>query len=452
MAKLVLVNAGKNYEFGFHEPLHLLCLAAYAEKFGHKVWIADQLAGENVFKKIERINPDYVGITGTTAVISDSYEIADYCRAKGYKTILGGVHVSVMPNEALKHCDYVVAGEGETALVNILEGKAKSGVVTGNCIKDLDSMPRINRDLINMRYYQKAKDRNPGSHLHFVPPNTRVNSILATRGCPYRCIFCHNSWRGLPIRMNSAKHIIEEMKELENKYGTRAIFFMDDDFLFSKKRTEEFCELYKKEGLKSIWGCQARVTSPGLEKEMLKKLKEINCRQITFGFESGNQRILSILKNNTTTIEENQKAVDLVREVGILVTGSFMIGNPSETEEEIEDTKNFIIKNNLTAGVGITTPYPGTKLWEMCKEKGIIPKNINWKEFNFHNLTFALNDIPGKKMEKLNQDFINLALRKNPGLTPKNLIKVSLKHPFKAITRLIKNPRSAITILKRIVK
>jgi len=452
MAKVILVNAGKNYEFGFHEPLHLLGLAAYAEKFRHRAWIADQLAGENVFKKIERINPDYVGITGTTAVIADSYEIADYCRTKGYKTILGGVHVSVMPNEALKHGDYVVVGEGETALLKILEGKAKTGIVTGDYIKDLSSMPKIDRDLINMKYYQKAKDRNPGSHLHFVPSNTKVNSIFATRGCPYKCIFCHNSWRGLPMRINPAKKIIQEMKELENKYGTQAIFFMDDDFLFSKKRTEEFYELYKKEGLKSIWGCQARVTSLCLEKEMLKKLKEINCRQITFGFESGNQRILSILKNNTTTIEENQKAIDIVRKANILVTGSFMIGNPTETEKEIADTKNFIIKNNLTAGVGITTPYPGTKLWEMCNEKGVIPKDIDWKKFNFHNLTFALNDISRERMKTIHQEFINLALRKNPGLNPKNLIKVSLKHPFKAIKRIVENPKSISILFGRLTR
>lgn len=89
MAKLVLVNAGKNYEYGTHEPLHLLVLAAFAKKFGHDVIIADQIAGEDIFKKIKKFNPDFVGVTGTTAVIADSYDVADWCRKNGFKTILG---------------------------------------------------------------------------------------------------------------------------------------------------------------------------------------------------------------------------------------------------------------------------------------------------------------------------------------------------------------------------
>ncbi len=451
MAKLVLVNAGTNYEFGFHEPIHLLGLAAYAKKHGHSVAIADQLIGEDIFKKIERLKPDFVGITGTTAVIADSYNVADWCKKKGYVTILGGVHVSVMPGEGLKHGDYVVVGEGEKALIDILEGKVKKGIVKGDYVKNLDELPEIDRRLINFRYYQKTKDRTPGSHLHFVPSNTKVNAVFSVRGCPYRCIFCHNSWRGLPMRANSVKRLIKEIKNLERNYETEAVFFMDDDFLFSKTRVEEFYELYKKEKLKIIWGCQARVTSPGLNEGTLKKLKEINCKQITFGFESGNQRILSMLKNDTTTVEQNKKAIDLVRKVGILVTGSFMFGSPTETEKEINDTKEFIIKNKLIGGVGITTPYPGTKLWKMCEEKGVIPKDIDWRKFNFHNLTFTLNNIKKERIEEIHKDFLNIALRMNPGMTPKNVIMAALKHPKKAIFRVIDNPKSILTLLKRVL-
>ncbi len=245
MVKLVLVNAGKNYEYGVHEPLNLLVLAAYAKKFGHEVAIADQITGEDVFEKIKKLNPDFVGITATTAVINDAYEIADWCRENGFKTIMGGVHVTVLPEEGLEHADFVVKGEGEEALIKILSKKAKKGIVTGDYIKNLDELPKINRDLINVRYYQKGKDRNPGTHLHFVPPNTKLNSVLFTRGCPFNCIFCHNSWRGLPMRMNSAKRMIEEFKELEEKYRTQAVFFMDDDLLCNKIRIREFCKLYK---------------------------------------------------------------------------------------------------------------------------------------------------------------------------------------------------------------
>jgi radical SAM superfamily enzyme YgiQ (UPF0313 family) len=451
MAKLVLVNAGTNYEYGVHEPLHLLVLAAYAKKFGHGVIIADQIAGEDVFKKIKEFNPDFVGITGTTAVIADSYEIADQCRKKGFKTILGGVHVSVLPEEGLEHADFVVKGEGEDAMIKILSGNAEPGIVTGEYIKNLDELPKLDRSLIDMKYYQKGKDRTPGTHLHFVPSNTKLSSILSTRGCPFNCIFCHNSWRGLPVRMNSAKWIIEEIKELQNRYGTKAIFFMDDDFLFNKQRIRDFCRLYKEEGLKIIWGCQTRVTS--VDEEILKLLKEANCKQITFGIESGNQRVLGMLKNNLTTVEQNKRAIKLVKDAGILSTGSFMIGNPGETEEEIEQTRKFIIENELDGfGVSITTPFPGTKLWEMCKAKGVIPNRINWREFNLNKLTFALNDIPPERMEKIHKSFLNLVLEKNPGMAPKNVFKAALRHPSKAVKRLIENPKSIPILIKRIFK
>ncbi len=451
MAKLILVNAGKKYEYGVHEPLHLLGLAAYAQKFGHKVAIADQIARENVFKKIKRMNPDFVGITATTAVINDAYEIADWCKKNGYKTILGGVHVSVMPEEALEHGDFIVLGEGEDAIIKILEGKAKERTVRGDCIKDIDSLPKINRNMVNIRYYQKSKDRNPGSHLHFVPPNTKLNSILATRGCPFNCIFCHNSWRGLPTRMNSAKHIVDEMKELEEKYGTKAVFFMDDNFLFSKKRVLEFCKLYREADLKIIWGCQAMVIS--ITKEILDEIKSINCKQIMFGFESGNQRILSLVKNSSTTVEQNKRAIELVKESGIMACGNFMIGNPTETEAEIEDTKRFILENKLDGfGVTISTPLPGTKLWKMCEEKGLIPKKIDWSKFNLSNPTFNLSNVPYERLLEIWQEFLNLTLEKNPQTSPRNLFRVSLKHPLKAAKRLIKNPKSGIIVFKRIFK
>ncbi len=452
MVKLVLVNAGTSYEYGVHEPLNLLVLAAYAKKFGHEVAIADEIAGENIFKKIKRLKPDFVGITATTAVISEAYKIADWCKKQGFKTILGGVHVTVLPEEGLKHADYVVKNEGEDALIKILEGKVEKGIVTGKPIMNIDELPKINRDLVDMKYYQKGKDRNPGTHLHFVPPNTKLNSVLFTRGCPYNCIFCHNSWRGLPVRMNSAKKMIEELKELESKYGTQAVFFMDDDLLCSKSRIAEFCKLYKEEGLKIIWGCQARVTSKGLE--LLNELKEANCKQITFGLESGNQRILGLLKNDMTTVEQNKEAIKKVKEAGILACGSFMIGNPSETEEEIQDTKKFILENDLDGfGVSITTPFPGTKLWQMCQEKGIIPKEIeDWNNFNLNKLTFALTDIPPARMEEIHKDFLNLVLERNPGMAPKNVLKVALKHPGKAIKRLLKDPQAVRILLKRILR
>jgi anaerobic magnesium-protoporphyrin IX monomethyl ester cyclase len=453
MAKLVLVNPGKDQSYGVHEPLHLLTLAAYAKKFGHDVIIADQIAGDDVFKKISEFNPNFVGITGTTAVIADAYEIADWCKSKGYKTIMGGVHVTVMPEEALEHSDYVVCGEGEDALVKILSGEAKEGIVTGEIIKDLDIIPLIDRNLVNIRYYQR-NDRTPGTQaLQFASPNTRINAVLFSRGCPYRCIYCHNSWRGLPLRSNSPAYMINELKELENKYNTKAVYIIDDDFLFSRSRVLEFCKRYREAELKMAWCCQARVTS--VDEEILKAIKEVNCKQISYGFESGSQRILGLLKNNMTTVEKNKIAVKLTKEVGISVTGTFMIGNPTETEEDIEMTKKFILENELDGfGVSILTPYPGTKLWEMCEEKGVIPKGakIDWGKFNYYNLTFSLCDVPRGKIEKYRKELMNLALIKNKNLSSKYILKYVINNPVQTIKKLFLNPQIISTLIKQFLK
>ena len=253
------------------------------------------------------------------------------------------------------------------------------------------------------------------------------------------------------MRVNSAKRIVEEIKDLEKRYGTEAIFFMDDNFLFPRNRAMEFCRLYKEEGLKVRWGCQAMVTS--VDKELLKELKSVNCKQIMFGFESGNQRILSLVKNDTTTVEQNRKAIELVKEAGILASGNFIIGNPTETEEEILDTKRFILETKPDGfGVTISTPFPGTRLWKMCEEKGVIPEKINWRDFNLSNPTLNLSNVSYEKLQEFWLYFLNLTLERNPSMTAKNILRVALKHPGKATKRLIKDPRSFAVIFKRMIK
>jgi radical SAM superfamily enzyme YgiQ (UPF0313 family) len=449
MTKLVLVNAGKEQHLAMWEPQNLLILAAYAKKFGHEVIIADQSTGENIFKKIKTFNPDFVGITGTTAVIFESYKIGDWCRKEGFKVIMGGVHVTVMPDEGIKHADYVVVGEGEDALVKILSGKAQPGIVKGEFIKNIDELPKIDRDLIDMKFYSSAMDRVPGSTAWFVGPGTKICSILATRGCPYNCIYCHNSWRGLPVRMRSARSIIDEMKELKTKYGIKAIFFMDDDFLVSKQRIFEFCKLYKEEGIDIVWQCGARVTA--VDPEILEAIKSANCKQISYGLESGSPRILGILKNNRTTVEQNAAAIKMAKEAGLFATGTFMIGNPTETEEDIEMTKKFIIDNNVDEfAVSIATPFPGTKMWEMCKEKGVIPDEIDWSKFNYRKLTVMLCDVPPERIDYWFKEFSKMIELKHPNMRPKRALMAAIKNPIKAIEVLFKRPEVVAIIIKRI--
>ncbi len=400
MKRVALINPGKFADFGIHEPLSLGYIAAYLEKNGVTVIIIDQLAGDDFKETIAAFRPDVVGITGTTPLINDSYEIADYCRSKKVITVMGGVHVTTFPKEATRHCDIVVVGEGEKAMLDIAKGTINSGIIEYPFPENLDEIPPPARHLMKMDYYLRTKDRIAGTHLFFVPPFSKVAALMTSRGCPYKCVFCHNSWRRAPLRFHSPAHVIDEIKTLYNQYGVNAVFFFDDDLFANKSRLKEICRLIRHENLPIIWGCQGR--SDDISEEILLTVREAGCRQINFGLESGSQRILNLLKNSTVSIEQNKRAIDLCKKMGVLTWGTFMIGNPGETMEDIRLTRNFIRKSNLDgAMVHITTPFPGTKLWSYYEEKNLIPPDLRWEDF-----TTAKACIPFSKKfsaQKLNQ-------------------------------------------------
>lgn len=435
-------------EHAVHEPLHLGFIAAYLLKHGIEVKIVDQLAGQNVRKEIKKFNPDIVGITATSAVVCEAYKIADMCRDMGILTVMGGVHVSVLPHEALKHADIVVRGEGEFAMLKIIKENIRQDFVQCGYIKNLDGIPPPARHLMDMDFYAKTRDRLIGTHLHFVKPKTRTCAILSQRGCPFSCIFCHNSWKGTPMRFHSAEFIVKEIKTAIEKYRIGAIFFMDDDFLANKKRIIDMCTLIKKERIDIPWGCQTRVT--GLSLDFLKKVREAGCRQLTFGMESGSQKVLSILKNNATTIEQNRNAIRLCKEAGMLACGSFMIGSPSETVEDIRMTQNFIRESGLDGiGVHMTTAFPGTRLWELAEKKGLIPKNINWSDFTTGKLSINFSDrIPDAKLKKLYQETVDIAFKTNNFGSAAALFRVAMRNPLQSL-RYLKSLLKAMRMVVR---
>ncbi len=454
MVKVALINPGRDQRFAIQEPLNLGFIASYLEKNNVEVRIIDELAGQDVKNELNTYCPDIVGITATTPLAPDAYRIADMCRKKGILTVMGGVHATVLPEEALQHVDIVVKGEGEIALLDIVRNNnINSKIISRPYIKNIDDVPPPARHLMNMDFYLRTKDRNPDSYLYFVPPNTPTASILTSRGCPYNCMFCHNTWRGTPTRYNSAERVIEEIKELIEVYGIRALFFIEDNLFANKKRLKAICEMMKQNKIDIIWGGNARVDNINLE--ILQIAKDAGCRQITFGFESGSQRILDIL-NKKTTVEQNRRAIELCNQVGIIPQGTFMIGNPTETVEDIKATKKFIEDNNIEcAGICITTPYPGTKLWTWCEEQNLIPDSLKWEEFTFDKVPIHVcNTISIDELKRLESEINRICfLRKNTPLKFSELISQGLMHPYKTITmlyRILRNPSVIPSLARRI--
>lgn len=448
MVRVALINPGRDANYAVQEPLNLGFIASYLEQNNIKVIIIDELAGQNVKKELRKFKPDIVGITATTPLAIDAYRVAKMCRDMNILTVMGGVHASIMPDEALQHVDVVVKGEGEFAMLDIIQNKITSGIISKPYIRNLDEMPPPARHLMQMNFYLRTKDRLPGTYLYFVPLHSKVAAILTSRNCPYDCIFCHNSFRGMPFRANSPERVITEIKELVETYGVQAVFFIEDNFFANKDRVKKICELMKREKFNLIWGANARVD--GINKELLELVREVGCRQITFGFESGSQNTLNTL-NKRTVVEQNKRAIELCNEVGLIPQGTVMIGNPNETVEDIKETQTFIKNCDIkSVGVCITTPYPGTKLWDWCKENNLIPKEFVWSDFNHNSgMISASNKISLKQLKQLQKETENIIMERQK-LRFSSVVYMGFKNPKMAIKILVQ-PSKMITIGKRLL-
>ena len=444
MKKVALINPGKDTEvrYAFQEPLNLGFIASFLEKNGIEVKIFDELSGDNIFEKLESYKPDIAGLTATTIFAPDAYRIAQMCKKMGIKTVMGGVHATAMPEEALQYVDVLVKGESEIAMLDIVNGNNNDRMVTRPYIKNLDEIPMPAYHLMNMPFYLATKDRIVYNlSLSFVPPNTKVSSIITTRGCPHACTYCNNRWRGIPYRSNSPAHVLENMKYLIDNYKVEAVFFADENFFAIKSRVKNVCELILKNKIDLAWSCNSRVDTVDLETFQI--AKESGCKQVSFGFESGSQKILDIL-NKKTTIAQGKEAIRLCKKARIMCGGSFMLGNPTETVEDLMLTKKFILENDIdNATLCITTPYPGTELWEYCKKKNLIPESLKWADLTGAKVPITVcENISPKEIEKYRAKFyLEISLRKK---LP-DIIKTAILHPFRIIKKALQTFRPILT-------
>jgi radical SAM superfamily enzyme YgiQ (UPF0313 family) len=424
---LVISDAG-----GFPEMPHygMLNIASYLEELGHTVDIVDRSLWDNFQEVLKAFKPDVVGISAITPGINDAIECASISKAYGCYTVLGGRHPSALPEEAIRFVDAVVVGEGEKTLAHLIESREK-GIIKGEPFLDLDKLPLPAYHLIDMEHYTRVRRKVWDSILTYADPCDRLFATLHSRGCPFNCTFCYNSFKDAPVRYRSAEKIIEEVKLLINKYKVQTIHFHDDDFLVNKKRLEKICSLLESEKIKMYWSANSRVTD--VTEDTLEMCKNTGLVQLAFGFESAVQRILDILRKKIK-VEDSVNAIDLCNKHGVIVQGSFMIGNPTETTEEIFTTINFMKEHNIDGGLGAarTTPFPGTELWNWCKEKNILPDKVNWREFNYNQRSINMTPINSQTLSILenlaSRTACELCMEREPSrITKLNKVKERLR-------------------------
>lgn len=372
-------------------PLGLMYLGTYLEKSGNQPEILDFLLEEFREPKLleKAAKADLIGISVVTPLLQSAVKIADIIKKNFPEKIVvfGGPHPTLLPEETLqsfKNVDFIVSGEGEERLpqlIDYLEGKIKKddldgiyfrekgrivGVPQKKCALDMDLLLLPARTLVAIKEYSRflGARKKPAT------------TILTSRGCPFNCVYCSKPVFGNNFRGRPAKDIVREIELLKADYKIKEVIFYDDSFTFNRERIIGLCRLLIDKKINIKWKCETRVNL--VDEELLNLMKQAGCYLIGYGIESGSQRILNILKKGIT-LEQVRKAVELTQKAGIEVLGYFMVGIPSEKEEEIKATINFAKRLNVDyAQFAVATAFPGTELVELARTCGKAPQN--WQD------------------------------------------------------------------------
>lgn len=342
----------------------------------------DRLRPQALMGPISDMQPDIIGISCNTLQVTETYSIARTIKERypHIKVVVGGPHPSIKAEEMLQACeeiDIAVVGEGEAtikALVRCIQEGSPLSEVPGLVYRDTGRLVATPK-----REFIGDLDEVPFPSHDMNEPLTRyklfpIVGVLPSRGCPFHCLYCSNPVWGRSNRRRSAKNIADEVEFLVNTYGVRGIDFHDDIFNLNPKDVLSLCDELINRGLnkKVAWACEARVNRKLVSKELLDKMREAGCRLISFGIESGNQKILENIRKKIT-LEEVERAVSLTKEAGIAVRGFFMIGNWGEDVSTVFDTIRFSKKLGVDAAqFTIATPFPGSDYYEIIKGQGTI--------------------------------------------------------------------------------
>jgi radical SAM superfamily enzyme YgiQ (UPF0313 family) len=377
-------------------PNGLCWLAAVTREKGYNTSILDahvlKFSNRKAASIILRKNPKYLGISADTINIFHAADLARRVKIGNpdIKIILGGPHLVAAPEETMNRFyafDIGVLGEGELTIIELLKrlengegletvkgliyrsGDKLETTEKREFIKDLDTLPLPAWDLLpDMRKFYQP----PLHGMH----RGRSTLLITSRGCPNQCTFCDRAVFGNYCRAHSADYVMKMIHELYYKYGIRHLRINDDNFLMFKDRLKAICEKILNEGLKITWSCFARVDS--VNPEMLRMIKRAGCWQVSFGIESGEQRILDEEKKGIS-LAKIAEAVKMARIAKLKVVGFNIVGHPLETEKSIQKTIDFNKKIKVDDFyLQFMTPFPGTELYDNIEKYGEFDKD--WRK------------------------------------------------------------------------
>jgi len=310
---------------------------------------------------------DLVGISCMTPNAPRTYELCHEFKKRGKTVVLGGVHPTILPDEALLHADCVVIGEAEGVWETLLKDFENKNLkrIYQNPLPDLGKyFPKDFSKIIKRRLF------------NLIP-------IMTTRGCPYHCDFCCvTDLFGKKIRHVPVENIVRDIKES----GAKNFMFLDDNIIGHPKYAKELFNAIKP--LKIKWVGQASVSILVNDDELIRLAAESGCKALFFGLESVSVDQLKTMRKAIKEIEQLENAIIKIKKMGILIHASMIFGFDNDTKETFNDTVKFLIKNKVsTVSFNILTPYPGTKTYQDLKAEGRLLTD-NWKYYDHNTVVF----------------------------------------------------------------
>ena len=357
-------------------------LGTIAKEAGFDVAIINENIIDRRIRADELLDVDILSLSCITATVDRGKEIAKEYKAlrrdNGLeaRTIIGGIHASMLSDDVAPYFDQVVVGEAEEAIIDILEGKRKEKIVYCQRPEDLDSVPIPDFTLI--KSYEKISN---------IP-------IMTSRGCPHHCNFCSvTAMFGKKYRSQSPDRVLREV--LRYKKGT--VFFVDDNFTANMKRSNDIFDGLISSGFNRPWTAQVR-TEITKKPEFIEKMKKAGCSTVYVGFESVNPETLKTMKKGQD-VEDIRRSIAAFQKQNILVHGMFVLGGDSDTKDVFKMTKDFCRKTGLDyVQYGVLTPIPGSEVYSQIEKEGRF-LNKNWSLYDGLHTVFSPKNMTADELQ-----------------------------------------------------
>lgn len=369
--------------------------------------------------------PRIAAIYTDTTMFQDAVSVAGVCKGQGASVIMGGPHPTILPEQTLAHdaVDAVGIGEGEETLTEYVARLLGGGVPEGvpgvwykrggsivrnpprQPLENLDGLPFPAVDLYDAERYVRSFIQ-----LDSYRPGLRGMSLVASRGCPFRCSYCQPTLTrlfGPRLRMRSPGNVVGEILALKERYRLEAFYFQDDTLTASRGWIEEFCALLRAADTRLVWACNTRADT--CDADLLVAMRRAGCVKMKVGIESVTDRIRNGVYRKNVSMTQVDGFISQAGRAGIQVAGFFMLGAPTETVAEIDDTIRYAVRSDLVeANFSIATALPGTGLWESAREQGWrLPEASS--EFDYYKARrpgMAAGDVPLERLERLRREAV----------------------------------------------